>query len=243
MFFGNRKREITKVKVKKGIISVIVSLCLLIGIMGIGTVQITSDPSSGEVTSWEEMETVHPENLIRFHVIANSDSEEDQRLKYAVRDEILKQVAPRLAESESLEESREILKAMENEFLTIAAGVIQAWGKEDSVSLDYGFHIFPTKSYGNIVLPAGEYEAVKIQIGNAEGANWWCVLFPPLCFVNVEESTTLPVDGKPGVPLDAVVKQEDTVENQDKDKNKKEPTVLTTYKGNKVGFFFERFIR
>ena len=148
------------------------------------------------------MQDFSQDSLIRFHVVANSDSEEDQLLKYIVRDEILKVAAPRLAESKSLEESRQMLKEMEDDFIRIAKTVVQEYGLDYEITIDHGEHIFPAKSYGDFVLPGGEYEAVKIQIGEAMGENWWCVLFPPVCFVNVEESTTVSVDDKPGVPLD-----------------------------------------
>lgn len=143
----------------------------------------------------------HPEDLIRFHVLANSDSEEDQALKRAVRDAILKEVSPRLAESQSLEESRSILTSLRPQMEKIGKAVVQAWGKDYEVQTDYGHFSFPTKSYGTLVLPAGEYEAVRVLIGKAEGSNWWCVLFPPLCFVDIEHSTAVQVDGKPGIPL------------------------------------------
>lgn len=145
---------------------------------------------------------INPEELIRFHVVANSDSEEDQALKRAVRDAILKEVSPRLAASKSLDESREILKALRPEMEAISQTVIQSWGRNYSVKSDYGQFIFPTKSYGSLILPAGEYEAVRILIGEAKGSNWWCVLFPPLCFVDIEHSTAVAVDGKPGIPYD-----------------------------------------
>ena len=143
-----------------------------------------------------------PEELIRFHVVANSDSEEDQALKRAVRDAILKEVSPRLAASHSLEESREILTGLRPEMEKIGQKVIESWGKDYSVKSDYGKFIFPTKSYGSLVLPAGEYEAVRVLIGEGKGSNWWCVLFPPLCFVDIEHSTAVAVDGKPGIPYD-----------------------------------------
>lgn len=143
-----------------------------------------------------------PEELIRFHVVANSDSEEDQALKRAVRDAILKEVSPRLAASHSLEESRKILTGLRPEMEKIGQQVVEFWGKDYSVKSDYGKFIFPTKSYGSLVLPSGEYEAVRVLIGEAKGSNWWCVLFPPLCFVDIEHSTAVAVDGKPGIPYD-----------------------------------------
>lgn len=204
--------------VQKSFIQIIVCCVLCLGILVFGT--------GGKAANSAEIDGVQSEDIIRFHVIANSDSEEDQQLKYQVRDEILKQVAPRLAKSGSLAESRQIILGMEDELLEISREVIEDSGKKYDVSLAYGVSSFPTKSYGNIVLPDGDYEAVKIKIGKAEGANWWCVLFPPLCFVNVEESTSLPVDGKPAVPI-----------NTSSEKNK------PTFHDKKIGFFLERFLR
>lgn len=142
-----------------------------------------------------------PDKLIRFHVIANSDSAQDQALKRAVRDAILEKVSPLLAASKSLAESRRIVQELRPEMEQIARSVVKAWGKDYSVRTQYGKFSFPTKSYGSLVLPAGEYEALKIVIGKGEGANWWCVLFPPLCFVDIDHSTAVQVDGKPGIPI------------------------------------------
>lgn len=189
-----------------------------------------------------------PEELIRFHVLANSDTEEDQALKRAVRDAILKEVSPRLAESSSLEESREILVGLRPEMEQISKEVIKSWGKDYSVTTDYGNFIFPTKSYGSLILPAGEYEAVRILIGEAKGSNWWCVLFPPLCFVDIEHSTAVAVDGKPGIPLDDKSHSKNQEKNQDKNEDKKQDKQdkVSTEKP-KVRFwiieFFARFFR
>lgn len=167
------------------------------------------------------------DELIRFHVVANSDSDEDQLLKYAIRDEILKLASPSLAKSSSLEESRQIILEMEDQFLKIAHDTVEEWGKDYSIFYDHGRYVFPAKSYGDIVLPGGEYEAVMIQIGDAQGKNWWCVLFPPLCFVNVEESTTLPVDGEPGVPLDSAANKNKAREKLEEEKQqKKDPQIF-----------------
>lgn len=252
--------ENLKKHVKKGIYCTVLGLFLLGCIAGFGAESLAR---AGALEAGSPKEVL-PDDIIRFHVIANSDSEEDQLIKYAVRDAILKKAAPRLARSASLAESREMLMAMEEDIISTAEGVILAWGKDYPVSLDYGKHSFPTKSYGSIVLPGGEYEAVKIKIGRAEGANWWCILFPPLCFVNVEESTSLPVDGKAGVPLDSVKKEAvGKSESSKSDSSKLESNksgsnkvdgdksgrddavekVLTTYKGKKVGLFIERLFR
>jgi stage II sporulation protein R len=151
----------------------------------------------------EEALASKPDQLIRFHVIANSDSEQDQALKRAVRDAILKEVSPQLAVSKSLAESRQILKKIRPQMEEIARLVIKAWGKDYSVHTEYGHFGFPTKSYGTLVLPAGEYEALRVVIGEGQGSNWWCVLFPPLCFIDIEHSTAVQVDGKPGIPLNS----------------------------------------
>lgn len=187
----------------------------------------------------DTIEDMNPESLIRFHVIANSDSDEDQLLKYKVRDEILKIVAPLLAESKSLEESRQLLKEMEWQLLDIANKVLEESGANYEVSINHGKHIFPSKSYGRIILPGGEYEAVKIELGEAQGENWWCVLFPPICFVNVEESTTITVDGKAGVPLDAAGK---AISERGSDKDSVDESVKEEKKP-RVKFYFSRFFR
>ena len=186
------------------------------------------------------MDDLSPENLIRFHVVANSDSEEDQLLKYIVRDEILKIAAPRLAESKSLEESRQILNDMEDDFIRIANTVVQEYGKDYEVTINHGEHTFPTKSYGSYVLPGGEYEAVKVEIGEAQGENWWCVLFPPVCFVNVEESTTVTVDSKAAVPLDEAGKKA----SANREFSEAKPAVKENETNKpKVKFFLSRFFQ
>ncbi|HHV64381.1 MAG TPA: stage II sporulation protein R [Peptococcaceae bacterium] len=199
----------------------------------------------GEIINIEP--DINPESIIRFHVLANSDSAEDQNLKYAVRDAILKQIGPRLAESTSLEQSREIIREVETELLTVAEEVVKEWGKDYPVTMEYGKKVFPTKSYGNIVLPGGTYEAVQVKIGEARGANWWCVLFPPLCFVNVEEPDTINKDVLAGQ------KAEDISRDTSKDISKVNETgdaqetkctwSKLTYKGKKVGFYLSKFFK
>lgn len=125
------------------------------------------------------------DEIIRFHVIANSDTDEDQELKLKVRDEVIKFLTPLLDESSSIEESREILKENDKKVIDIAKRVIKENGYNYSVKSELSRENFPEKIYGNIVLPQGEYEAYRILIGKASGQNWWCVMFPPLCFVDV----------------------------------------------------------
>lgn len=125
-------------------------------------------------------------NLIRFHVLANSDSTEDQQLKLKVRDKIVVAMGEALENSSSIEETRDVLRENLFKIEEVAREEISYSGKDYKVSAVLTEDIFPTKRYGNIVLPAGEYEALKIIIGAGGGQNWWCVMFPPLCFVDIK---------------------------------------------------------
>lgn len=123
--------------------------------------------------------------LIRFHVLANSDSDEDQALKLKVKDNVISYMAPKLENCKSIDEARSILRNNDNNIINIAQKVIRQNGYNYSVKIDFSNVNFPVKTYGNIVLPEGRYEAYRILIGNAEGHNWWCVMFPPLCFTDI----------------------------------------------------------
>ncbi|MCH5186982.1 MAG: stage II sporulation protein R [Oscillospiraceae bacterium] len=114
-------------------------------------------------------------DIVRLHIIANSDSEEDQALKLRVRD--------RLLSSTSSELSKEDIPSMLDEYRRIAEEEVRESGYDQSVNVEYGRFDFPTKSYGRLTYPAGEYDAVRITLGDGAGQNWWCVLFPPLCYV------------------------------------------------------------
>lgn len=123
--------------------------------------------------------------IIRFHVLANSNSKEDQELKIKVKDKIIEYIFPKLEESNSLEESREILAENEEEIIKIANECIRGNGYNYPVSIEFKRENFPEKVYGNITLPQGEYEAFRVLIGQALGENWWCVMFPPVCFIDI----------------------------------------------------------
>lgn len=126
-----------------------------------------------------------PGDAIRLRIIANSDSAEDQKLKRDIRDEIIKAIAVEVEGIESAEAARDAIRAAVPEMNEIAERVIAAKGYSYPVATDFGLVPFPTKMYGTEVYPAGEYEALRIQVGAAQGQNWWCVLFPPLCFVDM----------------------------------------------------------
>lgn len=124
-------------------------------------------------------------SVLRLHVIANSDTPEDQALKYKVRDNILKYMNTLSINCSNKEESIQLVSKHINDFKKIASDTVRENGYNYDISVSIGNFDFPTKHYGDISLPSGFYDALKIEIGNASGQNWWCVMFPPLCFVDV----------------------------------------------------------
>jgi stage II sporulation protein R len=127
---------------------------------------------------------VIPEEAIRLRILANSDLEKDQNVKRLVRDEVNKEITEWVGSLTSQEEAKSVIKAGLPELQKIAEDVVAAQGLDQRVQIDFGKVEFPTKLYGQYLYPAGEYEAVLITLGKGEGANWWCVLYPPLCFLD-----------------------------------------------------------
>lgn len=125
------------------------------------------------------------DNIFRLHILANSDSEKDQSLKLKVRDGILEYMETLTNNISDKQTVIELSKQHTEDFKQIAKKIIQENDYNYTVNIEIGNFYFPTKYYGNISLPAGNYDALKIQIGEAKGQNWWCSLFPPLCFVSV----------------------------------------------------------
>lgn len=126
------------------------------------------------------------DNFFRLHILANSDSKEDQELKLKVRDAIIEYMNSQNFSKNT--KKSDVINSVKNNldiYKQIAENVIRKSGFNHSVNLEIGNFYFPTKIYGNISLPAGKYDALKISIGDAEGQNWWCSLFPPLCFVDI----------------------------------------------------------
>ena len=140
-----------------------VALCLLSGAGAIQTQQELSD------------------KVVRLHVLANSDSQEDQALKLQVRDAVLNRAETLLTQSSSRSEAEGILRGQLLEFERLAENVIREQGYDYQVTAQLQGTEFPTREYEGFTLPAGEYLALRILIGAAEGQNWWCVVFPPLC--------------------------------------------------------------
>lgn len=161
---------------------------LYIIILSIGTLLSLYIPKN-EVTANEAI--VIPNEAIRLRILANSDLEVDQELKREVRDEVNAAITEWVAELTSVEAARDLIQSRLPEIKAIAEEVLEKNGSNQSVKTDFGKVEFPTKLYGEFLYPAGEYEAVLITLGAGEGANWWCVLFPPLCFLDFSNSVAV----------------------------------------------------
>ena len=135
------------------------------------------------------------ESVLRLHVIANSDSKEDQNLKLLVKDNLLKYMNELCINCSSKEDAMLLVNNHLNDFKEIAKNTILQTGYSYDVNIEIDESEFPTKNYGDISLPAGIYDALKVKIGKAQGQNWWCVMFPPLCFVDIS-SGVVPDDSK-----------------------------------------------
>lgn len=125
------------------------------------------------------------ENVFRLHVIANSNSKEDQNLKYKVRDNLIQYMNSISKNVSTKEEAINLANENIDNFYNIAKNTILENGFNYNVNIEIGNFDFPTKTYGDISLPAGFYDALKVEIGDAKGKNWWCVMFPSLCFVDI----------------------------------------------------------
>ncbi|MGN8646416.1 stage II sporulation protein R [Gracilibacillus sp. HCP3S3_G5_1] len=143
-----------------------------------------------KVTSNEQSYQVIPDEAIRLRILANSDDEKDQALKHAVRDAVNEEVTKWVEEMDDIDEARQLISSRIDDIDQIVKDTVVEEGVEYTV--DYRKDVqFPTKLYDNYLYPAGEYEAILITLGEAEGSNWWCVVFPPLCFLDFSFGTTV----------------------------------------------------
>ena len=126
------------------------------------------------------------DRLLRFHIRANSDSEKDQAVKGKVKEEVLAYLKPYLACASSKEESKAVISDHFQEIKQKAEETLLRNGFSEKVNVYFSKEAFPVKKYGEFTFPAGRYEALRIDIGEAKGHNWWCMMYPALCFV--EES-------------------------------------------------------
>ncbi len=181
-------------KFKKIVLMVLITICINVfsGCTSIGkgnsinlvnnliATESTKNDNNMRVLNYDEVK----DSLIRFHVIANSDSDEDQQLKLKVKNKVIDYLYPYLNSSQSLDESRKIIKDRMKDVKILSEQVIKDNNYDYDVKVELSRENFPDKSYGNITLPQGNYEAFRIIIGSGQGRNWWCVMFPPLCFVD-----------------------------------------------------------
>lgn len=128
-----------------------------------------------------------PDSAIRFRVLANSNSPRDQKIKQDVRDKMQKELYTLLENTKSTKEARNLIQGNMDNFNKILQEEMA--DKEYSYTIDYGMHEFPEKTYKGITYEAGEYESLLVTLGEGKGDNWWCVLFPPLCLLEAEETT------------------------------------------------------
>ncbi|MED4522993.1 stage II sporulation protein R [Bacillus velezensis] len=168
---------------------------------------------------------VIPDEAIRLRILANSDNDEDQKLKRQIRDAVNEQITDWVKDITSIEEARRLIRSKLPEIKEIAKQTMKEKGAHQSVSVQFNKISFPTKLYGNMVYPAGKYEAILITLGNGEGANWWCVLFPPLCFLDFSNGEAVKDQEDGGQKQEETQKQTEKVLDDVKakaDKAKKE---------------------
>ena len=134
--------------------------------------------------------------VLRLHVVANSDSDEDQALKLLVRDAVLVQAERFLDGASDRQSAEQALTPHLDELVRLAKEVLAAEGCGDGVTVSLADQWFPTKEYDGFALPAGQDRALRVTIGEGQGRNWWCVVFPPLCFGSVTEESVEAVAGE-----------------------------------------------
>lgn len=161
---------------------------LLTGIHGL-TTELKNPETSNQI-----QENI-AKNIIRLHVIANSDSDADQQMKLAVRDEIISSLQDVLKKASSKSEAAKIILMHTGQIKADALHVLSRYNSDYTVKVSLQPRYFPIKQYGDLSFPAGTYQALCVEIGKAEGRNWWCVLFPSLCFVD-ETTATVPDNSK-----------------------------------------------
>lgn len=199
---------------------------LYVLILSLGTIFSLYMPKT-EVTANEPQ--VIPNEAIRLRILANSDNEADQAIKRKVRDAINAEITKWVGELTSIDKARNVIQSRLPEIQKIAEEVVIQEGLNQTVKADFGKVSFPTKLYGQFIYPAGEYEAILITLGDGKGANWWCVLFPPLCFLDVSSGVAVNKGTAEESPKgEAEAEEESAVSAETKNKSKEEtPPVYT----------------
>lgn len=138
--------------------------------------------------------------VIRFRVIANSDNPIDQAVKLDVRDAVLRVLEPRLENAHSVTEAKNILTQATRQIQVVANQVLRREHASYRARVTLSTTMFPTKAYGSWILPAGHYTALLVRLGRAQGHNWWCVLYPSLCFVDMGNAVAVPYQSTVSYP-------------------------------------------
>lgn len=138
--------------------------------------------------SHKETEVIIPKEAIRFRVIANSNSSKDQQNKLIVRDSIQKQMTEDLTSTNNIEEARTSIANNLNKYNNLIEKTLQENNINSAFNINYGMNYFPKKVYKGVTYEAGNYESLVITLGDGLGKNWWCVMFPPLCLLEAEET-------------------------------------------------------
>lgn len=220
-----------KLNFKLLVIIIVISLIALTFISGCTSTQIVEDNvKRSQYNNMVEYKYDDVKDaLIRFHVIANSDNEKDQSIKLIIKDKIINYIYPFLQESKSLENSRQILNDQKSNILDIATEVLSEYGYDYGAKIEFSKENIPEKSYGNVILPQGEYEAFRVILGNGEGKNWWCVMFPPMCFIDVTKGKI--EEDKSREELDCAIEDKNKHSEEIEDKNKHDDEIDNNKEG------------
>ncbi|MCL6616209.1 MAG: stage II sporulation protein R [Anoxybacillus ayderensis] len=154
-----------------------------------------------------QSDVVIPNEAVRLRILANSNSPEDQALKRAVRDAVNEQITTWVSDLTSFEEAKKVIAQHVPDIEQTVARVLREKKSDQTYNVTFGRVSFPTKIYGSYIYPAGEYDAVLITLGKGEGANWWCVLFPPLCFLDFST-------GEAVRPVEKQIEQQERIDEQ-----------------------------
>lgn len=191
--------------------NVVASLFIILTIASMISLYIPKPTSAGDEI------IVIPNEAIRLRILANSNSKLDQEIKREIRDRVNEQITEWVSSLTSLDEARDVITNNLDEIYNIANAVLKAKESDHALDVDFGKVHFPTKLYGNFLYPAGEYEAILITVGEGVGANWWCVLFPPLCFLDFSSGSAVSEgfedDGNEAVATNAETQSDSSTNN------------------------------
>ncbi|MEG0109096.1 MAG: stage II sporulation protein R [Lachnospiraceae bacterium] len=181
-------------------------LLIAIAVAGAATGFIVNQMQLKAQAHWKATQEHMAKEVLRFHVLANSDSKKDQALKMKVKEAVLNFMSSQLPTEASLEETKKWVHQNQNEIKKIGRDIIKKEGYQYSIHSEVSTCYFPDKTYGDVTFPAGKYQALRIEIGDAKGKNWWCVLYPNLCFIDATNAV-VPEAGK--AELKAVLNSEE----------------------------------